>query len=125
MKAVVANVVITVAIALLCGCATEPPVAAPSFAGLAENACLPEAIVMTENLRKQGITARILIVNTASFNHAVVVFLFPLDKPLVWVWDADTKSMQVQADFARPEQVARAWFQENLRDETALKASYL
>lgn len=112
-------------VVLLCGCASEPAVVPPGIAALGENACLPEAVVMVETLRKQGTNARILIVNTPGFSHALVVFLFPVDKPAVWVWDADTRSVQVTADFNQPEQVAHAWLDATLRDDTALRASYL
>ncbi|HTQ99803.1 MAG TPA: hypothetical protein VMH83_07430, partial [Candidatus Acidoferrum sp.] len=97
------KIVITILAAILtCGCASEPPVHVPDIVGQASNACLPEAILMAESFHKQGIQARILIINTSTFSHAAVVFLYPSNMPALWVWDSTTKSIQVKADFDDP-----------------------
>lgn len=95
---------------LLIGCVTTPPIAVPQEAKENRiNACLPNAIMMCEGLKKAGIQAKVLSIFTASNGHAVCVYLYPTGKNQMWVWDADWGSVQVVAYFDNPEQIARAW----------------
>lgn len=116
---------VVVAIFALWSCSAVPPVVPADFSGLATNACLPEAIVMSETLHSKGVDSRILIVTTPTYSHAMVVFLYPVEQPKTWVWDADSKSVEIDADFADPRAVAKAWLDATLRESRVLTASYL
>ena len=121
MKTVAAIIPVMV----LCGCMMAPPVAMSDFVGQAENACLPEAIILAETLHKDGIPARILIIKTAASSHAAAAFLFPADMSAVWVWDAYSQSVQIQADFDNPVDVAFEWLKATAREELVLNAAFL
>lgn len=107
------------------GCATEPPVELPAFVGIAANACLPEAILMTESLHKQGIQARIIVIDTPSFSHAAVAYLYPAAAPQLWVWDSTSRSIRIDADFENATLIAKAWLKANLNSETAVHARFM
>ncbi|HTQ99164.1 MAG TPA: hypothetical protein VMH83_04200 [Candidatus Acidoferrum sp.] len=115
------------AAATLAACANGPalPVTVPDFVGEAENACLPEAIVMTETLKKQQITARILVISTPGFSHAAVVFHFPLQDPRLWVWDSVNDSVEISVDQDNPVQIAAAWLRTIHLDDAQVHASFL
>ncbi len=119
---------LALALAMLAGCvAPSLPVAVPDVVGTAENACLPEAIVLVQTLKRSNIDARILLVTTAKLSHATVVYVNPPESaaPGLWVWDSDTQSIRVSADYDSPMQIARAWLDANNVDDFILKASFL
>jgi hypothetical protein len=119
---------LALALATLAGCAAPPlPVAVPEVVGTAKNACLPEAIVLAQTLKRSNIDARILLVTTAKLSHATVVYVNPPDSaaPGLWVWDSDTQSIRVNAPYDNPVQIARAWLDANNVDDFILKASFL
>ena len=109
---------------LLAGCAYNPPVNTPPWVGKYKNACLPEAIVMTESLKKQGVQARVLAIYTDKWNHAVCVYMYPSGKNKLWVWDSYWKSVQVRAWFDDPNDVAQAWMRWTLTDAKLNFAKY-
>ena len=94
---------------LLGGCSTYPPAAEPAFAGWHRNACLPEAAAMTEGLKKSGVRAKVLVLASPKWNHAVTVYLYPQGNNRLWVWDSDWKSNEVRAWWNDPQGIARAW----------------
>lgn len=122
------RMIIPVALAVLqCACVSSPPLPAgiPDFGSLGPNACLPEAILMAESFKKEHIEARILVIKTAQFSHATVVYLYPAGSQILWVWDADSKSLQIKADYQNPVQIARAWLDAIDHTELVLGASFL
>ena len=94
---------------LLAGCATNPPVDQPYFAGKYRNACLPEAIAMTQALRQSGIQARVLTIYTPKFGHALCVYMYPTGQNKLWVWDSHWKSVNLRAWYDDPDSIAKAW----------------
>ncbi|HTR01090.1 MAG TPA: hypothetical protein VMH83_13915 [Candidatus Acidoferrum sp.] len=113
------------AIALLGGCASKLPVKEPTVAGLFENACLPEALVLKDALRKANIESKILIIHSTNFNHAAVVYVYPRDKPKVWVWDSTSKSHAVDASYDNPMQIARVWLNDQPTNTELVHAEFL
>lgn len=91
---------------LLAGCQHNPPIDSPPWVGEYKNACLPEAIAMTEGLKKVGIEAKVLIIATPKWRHAVCVYTY---KNKTWVWDSYWKSISVFATMERPDLVAQNW----------------
>lgn len=95
---------------LLLGCVTTPPIAVPQEARETQiNACLPNAIMLCEGMKKEGIQARVLSIYTANNGHAVCVYLYPTGANKLWVWDADWGSIQVIAYYDNPQQIAQTW----------------
>lgn len=121
MKAVAA----TILAVFLCGCGTAPPVALPDFFSQAENACLPESIILAESLHKQNIPARILVIRTPTFSHAVVAFLYPPEAPALQVWDVYSRAIHVDADFNNAANIAVQWLKANLIEGPVISASFL
>ena len=91
----------------LAGCVTHAPVAEWSIGE--RNACLPEAAVMVQGLSGAGIQAKVLLVTTPAFKHAVAVYLYPAGDNRLWVWDSTWKSLRVRAWWDDAAGVARAW----------------
>jgi hypothetical protein len=86
-----------------------PPAAEPEFAGIYKNACLPEAIAMTQALKKNGIQARVLRIGTKEWGHAVCVYLYPTGANKLYVWDSYWKSVNLRAWYDDPNGIANAW----------------
>lgn len=99
---------IFVTIIALSGCASSP-VAEPEFAGIYKNACLPEAIAMTQALKKSDIQARVLRIQTKDWGHAVCVYLYPTGANRLYVWDSYWKSVNLRAWYSDPNSIATAW----------------
>ena len=118
---------ILLAISCLClaACSTRPPIAEPAFAGRLQNACVPEAAEMTEGLHKAGIQAKVLLITTPAWKHAVCVYLYPSGENRLWVWDSEWKSIQVRAFFSDPDQVARAWIAAVNQSQPVTSAEFL
>jgi len=100
------------------GCASTPPADTPPWVGKYKNACLPEAIVMTQGLKKHGIQAKVLTIYTDKWGHAVCVYMYPAGQNRLWVWDSYWKSVQVRAWFNDPNDIAKAWMRWTLTDAT-------
>ena len=99
---------LSIIILVLAGCAM-PPAAEPEFAGIYKNACLPEAIAMTQALKKNGIQARVLRIGTKEWGHAVCVYLYPTGANKLYVWDSYWKSVNLRAWYDDPNDIANAW----------------
>lgn len=108
---------------LLAACASNPPVDAPPWVGRYKNACLPEAIVMTEGLREKGIQAKVLSIHTAKWGHAVCAYLYPTGQNRLWVWDSYWKSIPVRAWWDSPNSIAKAWMDWR-DDKTPITSTY-
>ena len=91
----------------LVGCSTNPPFLA--WSSNEKNACLPEAAVMVQGLCKAEIQAKVLIITTPEFRHAVAVYLYPPGSNQMWAWDANWKSLRLRAYWTDADQCARAW----------------
>lgn len=109
----------------LSACATQPPVGEPAFSGAHKNACVPEAAVMVQGLTKSGITAKVLLITTPAWNHAVAVYLYPAGANRLWVWDANWKSVRVRAWWDDPSGIARGWLAATNRRVPVTSASFL
>ena len=101
---------------LVAGCTANPPANTPPWVGKYKNACLPEAIVMTQGLRANGIQAKVLVIYTDKWGHAVCVYMYPTGKNRLWVWDSHWKSVQIRAYFDDPNDIARAWMRWTMTD---------
>jgi len=93
---------------LLVGCQYQP-VSEPEVSGKFNNACLPEAAIMTESLKQCGINAEVIIVTEARWSHAVVAFVYPADSEDVWVWDSKYKSIKLDAKWGQTSEIIDAW----------------
>lgn len=93
---------------LLAACAL-PPAPEPEFAGRYGNACLPEAIVMAQSLKRHGIESRVLGIYTPSWGHAVCTYLYPPGQNQLWAWDSHWKSLRIRAWTDDPASIARNW----------------
>jgi hypothetical protein len=103
--------IIPIILIILAGCTSAPPVSEQEFFGKYKNACLPEAIAMTESLKKNGIQAKVLIVTTDKFSHALSCYLYPTGQNKLWVWDSFWKSMNLHAWWDDSDSVANAWLE--------------
>ncbi|CAN5356424.1 hypothetical protein BH09VER1_BH09VER1_28810 [soil metagenome] len=102
---------IAIATMFLClaGCQIAPPVPAPANAGWQKNACVPEAAEMAQGLKKADIQARVLIINTTQYSHAICVYLYPTGENQLWAWDSGWKSIRLRAYWDDANGMASAW----------------
>jgi len=107
----------------LTGCTSTPPTNVPEWVGKMKNACLPEAIVMTQGLKKEGIQAKVLSIHTKDWGHATCVYLYPPGKNRLWVWDNHWQSVPLRAYWDDPYNIARAWMAWRY-DETPVAKAY-
>lgn len=107
---------------LILSCDNYPPADGLNFRY--GNDCLPQAIVMTEALREKKIEATVLILQTnENWNHALCIYNYP--PGMLWAWDADWKSIRLNAWKVSPHSVGRAWLKIT-HPQTILKtAEYL
>ena len=83
---------------LLAGCATQPPVAKPAWAGKLNNACLPEAAAMVEGLREHNIKSKVVVFNYSGMKaHAIAVYMYPTGTNQLWGWDSTWASIRLRA----------------------------
>jgi hypothetical protein len=94
----------------LVGC-TSVPKNPESEAEKQINACLPNAIIMAQALRRQNVWAKVLVVRwnrEGRINgHAYTVFLYPPGQNQLWSYDRDWGSMRVRAYKDDPLGIAR------------------
>jgi len=115
---------LAITILALSGCAL-PPAPEPEFSGRYKNACLPEAIAMTQALKKSDIQARVLRISTKDWGHAVCVYLYPTGANRLYVWDSYWKSVNLRAWFDNPVSIANAWLKYAHPDAQLINASFL
>jgi len=112
----------------LTGCASGPaagaPVAADEVIGDYDNACLPEAVIMAQALRRNGIKAQVLIMGGEGWSHAVTAYQYPPGKGRIWCWDSDEQSVPVSARWTSSEILAGAWMRACHRQERILHARF-
>jgi hypothetical protein len=108
---------------LFYGCTSNPPVTAPDFSGKYRNACLPEAIAMTQALKKSGIQAKVLIIKTPKFGHALSCYLYPSAQNKLWVWDSYWQSINLRSWWNDSDSVANQWLK-LCASETKLTSSH-
>ena len=107
----------------LASCAVHPPAKGlPFHYG---NDCLPQAIVMTEALKEKNIEARVLLLSTPNWRHALCRYLYPKGQNSMWVWDQTWKSLRLRAWKDDPWSVAAAWMKETRHPEEVTRAEYL
>ncbi len=105
---------------LLAGCS-----ALPDTTTGARNACLPEAAMMAEALNAKGITAKVLLLETPKFSHAITTYLYPSGSNKLWGWDSMWKSIRVRAYTDDAEGQARAWLRKTHPEQTLTRAAFL
>lgn len=115
------RICIAIVLTILAGCATNPPVNAPTWSQQHKNACVPEAAAMAQELRSADISAHVLLIYTPAWAHAVCVYCYPSDT--LWVWDANWKSIEVRAFYDNPAQIARAWLAATNRGSTTITSA--
>ena len=110
----------------LTGCATNDPAPVPSdeVIGDYDNACLPEAAMMAQALRRNGIKARVLIMSGDGWSHAVTAYQYPPEKGQIWCWDSDEQSVPVSARWTSSEILADAWMRACQRQDDVLHARF-
>lgn len=89
------------------------------------NDCLPQAITMTENLRKNNIDADVLIIYTEKWSHAVCCYMYPKGQNKLWCWDQDFKSVRVRAWREIPRSIAYNWLKETFQTDPLKDAEFL
>lgn len=107
----------------LVSCSTLPPAA--GLRGKWKNDCLPQAAAMATALNEKNVQAKVLLIDTPSWRHAVVVYLFPAGANTLWIWDSNWKSLRVRAYFSDPGQCARAWLNLVSPGATLTSATFL
>jgi hypothetical protein len=95
------------------GCQTTPK--NPEAAAEKQiNACLPNAIIMSQALKRHNVWSRVLIVKWSTQQringHAYTIYLYPPGQNQLWAYDSDWGSMRIRA------------FKDNVKD-VALKAN--
>jgi hypothetical protein len=118
------RLLLSLTIILLLGCSSTP-VKEPEIAGKYKNACLPEAIMMRNALKKSGVEARVLAIYTPKLGHAICVYLYPPGKNQLWGWDSYWKSLRLRAYTDDPEGVAKAWLRWASPTDTLTRAEYI
>jgi hypothetical protein len=108
---------------VISACTSNPPTNVPEWVGKMKNACLPEAIVMTQGLKASGIQAKVLSIHTKDWGHATCVYMYPPGRNKLWVWDSHWQSVPLRAFWNDPNSVARAWMKWRY-DETPLTNVY-
>jgi hypothetical protein len=116
---------ISILLIVLAGCTSSPPVIQPEFVGKYKNACLPEAIAMTQALKQSGIQAKVLIVNTPKFSHALSCYLYPSGQNKLWVWDSYWKSMNLKAFWFSSDSIAKEWLKWCATDTKLVSSEFL
>lgn len=104
-------------ILFLGGCGTLPPVAESPLSGRLRNACLPEAALMSESLQRGNIKAKVLIINTTTWSHAICVYMYPTGANTLWGYDTNWKSCRLRAWWGDPMGQANAWVARNGKNE--------
>lgn len=107
----------------LTSCSTYPPV--QSWTSGQKNACLPEAAVMVQGLKKAEIQSRVLCITTPEWGHAVAVYLYPPGQNQLWVWDSTWKSIRVRAWWDDPQDITYKWAKALGKNIIIKKAEFL
>jgi hypothetical protein len=107
----------------IAACTSNPPANVPEWVGKMKNACLPEAITMTEVLKREGIQAKVLSIHTKDWGHATCAYLYPPGQNKLWVWDSYWKSIPLRAWWDNPQSIAKAWMAWRY-DETPVTSAY-
>ena len=93
----------------LVSCTSNPPIKNPPWIGTMKNACLPEAITMTQGLKNAGIQAKVLSIYTKDWGHATCVYMYSAGQNKLWVWDSYWQSVNLRAWWNDPMDIAKAW----------------
>jgi hypothetical protein len=104
-------------------CTSTPPTGVPEWAGSYRKACLPEAIAVSEGLRKSGVQAKVLSIHTKNWGHATCAYLYPPGKNRLWVWDSQWQSVPLRAWWDDPKDIAKAWMKWRY-DETPVENAW-
>jgi hypothetical protein len=107
---------------VLTACST-PPIKSPPWVGKYKNACLPEAIAMSEGLKSSGVAAKVMSIHTENWGHAVCVYLYPTGKNKLWVWDSYWQSVNLRAWWNNSASISESWMRWRY-DTTPVKYSY-
>lgn len=71
---------------------------------------MPQAVALTEGLRVKGVNARVLLIGTSRWKHAIVCFDYDPGSNQLWTWDANWKSIRIRSRL-NADSCARAWLQ--------------
>jgi hypothetical protein len=109
----------------LMGCATYPPVK-PPLNGKFSNACLPEAILMTQALREKNIRAKVIAYTWGNpvkpAGHAFTAYMYPTRRNQLWGWDSFSQSIRLRAWWSDDTAIAREFALKSHRGGPVLQA---
>jgi hypothetical protein len=114
---------------VLVGCTSVPKNPEPD-AEKQINACLPNAIIMAQALRRQRVWAKVLILKwnktVSNINgHAYTIYLYPPGDNQLWAYDRDWGSTRIRAFKDNPLEVAKAANNARNYFGTVMTASYI
>ena len=94
------------------------------------NACLPNAIIMAQVLRRQDVWSRVLVVKweekIGNINgHAYTIYLYPPGKNMLYAYDDVWGSTRLRAFKDNPIQVGKAATEARRYSGTVTSASYI
>lgn len=118
------HLVLILSIFLLVGCVTNPPYVEKKLKFKYGNDCLPQAILMTQSLKEKNIDAKVLLIHTKNWGHAICVYMYPKGKNKMWGWDRFWKSMRLRAWKDDPTSVANEWLRVTLSEDKLETAFY-
>lgn len=118
------NFLLSVLCVGLVSCVTYPPYVSKELPFKYGNDCLPQAIIMTESLKKHGVDAKVLSIFTDKWGHAICVYMYPPGKNQMWGWDRIWMSMRLRAWKNDPESVAKEWMRVTMSQDKFVSAEY-
>ncbi len=123
---VLARYLLVSSLLLMVGCVTNEtsPVAADEVIGDYDNACLPEAVIMAQALRRNGIKAQVLIMGGNGCTHPVTAYHHPTDTGHIRCSARDPHAVRVSARWTNSENLAKAWIRACKRRDKILHARF-
>lgn len=80
---------------------------------------------MAQGLCQAGIQAKVLLITTPGWKHAVCVYLYPSGENRLWAWDSTWKSLQLRAWWNDPADCAREWIAAVNQRDPVMAAEFL
>ena len=82
--------------------------------------------MMAQSLREKSLPAKVLVIRTPAWCHALCIYLYLPGRNQLWAWDANWKYLRLRAYFSDAPGIARAWLIEtNRRSTPVISADFL